>query len=90
METDVIFRAKNSTSCYSINCWLNNVVSTRLSWLNNVVHYCFNNVVGTEENKNKLVHYCFNNGCWNRGKQEQACSLLLSLLLNLVNKLQQY
>ena len=51
----------------------------------NVVHYwmlfnvgCFNNVVQS---------------CWNRRKrywQKQACSLLLSLLFNLVNKLQQF
>ena len=65
----------------------NNAVTTRL-WLNNVVHYCFNNVV---------QHWWSYNGCSRLLKQEktisterQACSLLLSLLLNLVNKLLQY
>ena len=69
---------------------LKNAVTTQLSGLNNVVHYCFNNV----------VHYCFNNVVQHSlMKQqrllkkektiliEQVCSLLLSLLLNLVDKL---
>ena len=52
--------------------------------INNVVYYCFNNVVH---------HWWSNNGCSRLLKQEkiilieQACSLLLSLLLNFVNKL---
>ena len=50
-------------------------------WTNNVVHYCFNNVVHHWMKQQRLL------------KQEktilieQACSLLLSLLLYLVNKL---
>ena len=59
---------------------LNNTVimAEQCCWTNNVVHYCFNNVV---------QHWWSNNGCSRLLKQEktilieQACSLLLSFFV---------
>ena len=62
------------------HCWLSNAVTTRLSWLNNVVQ---RTMLFNEQccSTNNVVHCCFNN------IDRTSCSLLLSLLFNLVNKL---
>ena len=85
--TTLHYTAKHSTSVTSllVEQYRNKtvIIAEQSCSTNNVVHFCFNNVV---------QHWWSNNG-WKKEKtilKEQACSLLLSLLLNLVNKLSQY